>query len=144
MIYPPCFHIVYLSTRSRGAKMKSMPKSSPEKELVKVLNAADVVEFLEYLKSGKRVFWVNFRAGVAKGLGVTVGMTVILGILVWVLTMLVDLPLVGEYFKEAQSYVTEYAENTNYKADFEVMNQQLQEINENIVKEDTQTPPPQN
>ena len=124
--------------------MKSMPKSSPEKELVKVLNAADVVEFLEYLKSGKRVMWVNFRAGVAKGLGVTVGMTVVLGILVWVLTMLVDLPLVGEYFKEAQSYVTEYAENTNYKADFEVMNQQLQEINENIVKEDTQTPPPQN
>ena len=124
--------------------MKSMPKSSPEKELVKVLNAADVVEFLEYLKSGKRVFWVNFRAGVAKGLGVTVGMTVILGILIGVLTMLVDLPLVGQYFKEAQSYVTEYAENTNYKADFEAMNQQLQEINENIVKEDTQTPSPQN
>ena len=124
--------------------MKSMPKSSPEKELVKVLNAADVVEFLEYLKSGKRVFWVNFRAGVAKGLGVTVGMTLILGILVWVLTMLVDLPLVGEYFQDAQSYVTEYAENTNYKADFEVMNQQLQEINENISKEETQAPPPQN
>jgi hypothetical protein len=124
--------------------MKSMPKSSPEKELVKVLNAADVVEFLEYLKSGKRVFWVNFRAGVAKGLGVTVGMTVILGFLVWVLTMLVDLPLVGEYFKDAQSYVTEYAENTNYKADFEVMNQQLQEINENTRKKETQAPPPQN
>ena len=118
--------------------MKSMPKSSPEKELVKVLNAADVVEFLEYLKSGRRVFWVNFRAGVAKGLGVTMGMTVVLGILVWVLTMLVDLPLVGEYFKDAQSYVTEYAENTNYKADFEVMNQQLQEINENTRKEEAQ------
>ena len=124
--------------------MKSMPKSSPEKELVKVLNAADVVEFLEYLKSGRRVFWVNFRAGVAKGLGVTVGMTVILGILIWVLTMLVDLPLVGEYFKDAQSYVTEYAENTNYKADFEVMNQQLQEINENTRREETEAPPPQN
>ena len=124
--------------------MKSMPKSSPEKELVKVLNAADVVEFLEYLKSGKRVFWINFRAGVAKGLGVTVGMTVILGILIWTLTMLVDLPLVGEYFQDAQSYVTEYAENTNYKADFEVMNQQLQDINENTRKEETQAPPPQN
>ena len=124
--------------------MKSIPKSSPEKELVKVLNAADVVEFLEYLKSGKRVFWVNFRAGVAKGLGVTVGMTLILGVIAWVLTMLVDLPLVGEYFQDAKSYVTEYAENTNYKADFEVMNQQLQEINENTRKEETQTPPPQN
>lgn len=116
--------------------MKSMPKSSPEKEFVKVLNAADVVEFLEYLKSGKRVFWVNFKAGVAKGLGVTVGMTLILGIIAWVLTMLVDLPLVGEYFEDAKSYVTEYAENTNYKSDFEVMNQQLQEINENTSKED--------
>ena len=117
--------------------MKSMPKSSPEKELVKALNAADVVEFLEYLKSGKRVFWVNFKAGVAKGLGVTVGMTLILGVIAWVLTMLVDLPLVGEYFEDAKSYVTEYAENTNYKSDFEVMNQQLQEINENTSKEDT-------
>jgi len=124
--------------------MKSMPKSSPEKELVKVLNAADVVEFLEYLKSGRRIFWVNFKAGVAKGLGVTVGMTVILGVIVWVLTMLVDLPLVGEYFQDAKSYVTEYAENTNYKADFEVMNQQLQEINENTSSEETQAPPPEN
>ena len=124
--------------------MKSMPKSSPEKELVKVLNAADVVEFLEYLKSGRRIFWVNFRAGVAKGLGVTVGMTVILGVIVWVLTMLVDLPLVGEYFQDAKSYVTEYAENTNYKADFEVMNQQLQEINENTRGEETQAQPPEN
>ena len=116
--------------------MKSMPKSSPEKELVKVLDAADVLEFLEYLKSGKRVFWINFKAGVAKGLGVTVGMTLILGVIAWVLTMLVDLPLVGEYFEDAKSYVTEYAENTNYKSDFEVMNQQLQEIIENTSKED--------
>lgn len=123
--------------------MKSMPKSSPEKELVKVLNAADVVEFLEYLKSGKRVFWINFKAGVAKGLGVTMGMTVVIGLLVWVLTMLVDLPLVGEYFKDAQSYVTEYAENTNYKADFEVMNEQLQEIKENTSREEVQVPPPE-
>ena len=115
--------------------MNSIPKTSPEKELVKVLNAADVVDFIEYLQSGKRVMWLNFKAGVAKGLGVTVGMTLILGILVWVLTMLVDLPLVGEYFADAQSYVTEYAENTNYKEDFNEMNQQLQEINENIKKE---------
>ena len=62
--------------------------------------------------------WINFRAGVARGFGVTVGMTVVLGILVWVLTMLVDLPLVGDYFRNAEQYVSEYAENTNYKEDF--------------------------
>ena len=111
--------------------MSSIPKSSPDKELVKVFEAAGVVDFLEYLQSGKRVMWLNFKAGVAKGLGITVGMTVILGVLVWVLTILVDVPLVGQYFAEAKSYVTEYAENTNYKADFEELNRQLKEINEN-------------
>lgn len=114
--------------------MNSIPKSSPDKELIKVFEAAGVVDYLEYLQSGKRIMWVNFKAGVARGLGITVGMTVILGVLVWVLTLLVDLPLVGEYFADAVSYVTEYAENTNYKTDFEVMNEQLQEINENTKK----------
>jgi hypothetical protein len=59
-------------------------------------------------------------------------MTVVVGIIVWVLTMLVDLPLVGEYFEDAQSYLTEYAENTNYQSDFDEMNRLLTEINENI------------
>ena len=122
--------------------MKSMPKSSPDKELVKVFEAAGVVDFLEYLQSGKRIMWINFRAGVAKGVGVTVGMTFILGILAWVLTMLVDLPLIGDYFTDAKQYVTEYAEITNYKDDFALMNQQLDEINKNLQNESTPEPPP--
>jgi hypothetical protein len=121
--------------------MKSIPKSTPDKELVKVFEAAGVVDFLEYLQSGKRIMWINFKAGVAKGLGITIGMTFILGILVGVLTMLVDLPLVGDYFAEAQQYITEYAENTNYKEDFAVMNQQLQEINDNLEDDSVSEPP---
>jgi len=121
--------------------MKSMPKSSPDRELVKVFEAAGVVDFLEYLQSGKRIMWINFRAGVAKGVGVTVGMTFILGMLAWVLTMLVDLPLIGDYFTDAKQYVTEYAENTNYKADFAVMTEQLEQINENLEDESTPEPP---
>ena len=111
--------------------MKSMPKSSPEKELVKVFEAAGVVDYLEYLQSGKRIMWVNFKAGIARGFGVTVGMTVVLGGFIWVLTMLVDLPLVGEYFAEAKRHVNEYADNTNYTDEFLEMNQLLREINEN-------------
>lgn len=122
--------------------MKSMPKSSPDKEIVKLFEAAGVVEFLEYLQSGKRIMWLNFKAGVARGLGITVGMTFILGIIVWVLTMLVDLPLVGEYFADARHYITEYAENTNYKEDFAEMNKQLQEINETLDNEPVSETPP--
>ena len=112
--------------------MNSRPKSSPDKELVKIFEAAGVVDYLEYLQSGKRILWVNFRAGIARGFGVTVGMTLVVGVFIWVLTMLVDLPLVGEYFGDAKQYVNEYAENTNYTDEFADMNQLLREINENI------------
>jgi hypothetical protein len=122
--------------------MKSMPKSSLDKELVKVFKAGGVVDYLEYLQSGKRIMWVNFTAGIAKGLGITLGMTLVLGILVWVLTMLGDVPFVGDYFAEAQHYIVDYAENTNYKADFEEMNQLLRDINENTKEAVTSLPEP--
>ncbi|NOR19559.1 MAG: hypothetical protein GQ538_05670, partial [Xanthomonadales bacterium] len=95
---------------------------------------AGVVEYLEYLQSGKRIMWLNFKAGIAKGLGLTLGMTVVLGVFIWVITMLVDLPVVGEYFVEAEQYLTEFADNTNYSDEFAEMNQLLREINENIKK----------
>jgi len=112
--------------------MKSIPNSSPDKEIIKAFEAAGVVDYLEYLQSGKRIMWVNFKAGIAKGFGITIGMTVVLGVFVWLLTMLVDLPIVGEYFGEAKLYLTEYADNTNYTDEFSEMNQLLREINENI------------
>lgn len=112
--------------------MKSRPKTSPEAELVKTFDAAGVIEYLEYIKSGKRMLWLNFTAGVAKGLGLTIGMTVVLGFFVWLTTMLVNLPLVGEYFEEAGQYVTEYAESTNYSEEMTTMNNLLYEINENL------------
>ena len=111
--------------------MKSKPKSSPDKELIKVFEAAGVVDYLEYLQSGKRIMWVNFKAGIAKGFGITIGMTVVVAIFIWILTMLMDLPLIGEYFQEAKIYVDEYKESTNYTDEFSEMNQLLREINEN-------------
>jgi hypothetical protein len=111
--------------------MTSRPKSSPDKELIKVLEAGGAVEYLEYLQSGKRILWVNFKAGVAKGFGVTIGMTLVLGVFVWTMTQLVDLPVVGEYFEDAKQFAIDYTEKTNYSDDFMEMNRLLQEINEN-------------
>jgi len=114
--------------------MKPSPKTSQDKELVKGFEAAGVVDYLEYLQSGKRIMWTNFRAGIAKGFGITIGMTVVLGIFIWILTKLVSLPVIGEYFEEVEKYVNEYAEKTNYTEEFAEMNQLLREINENTKK----------
>ena len=126
--------------------MKSEPKTSPDKEIIKTFEAGGVVDYLEYLQSGKRVFWVNFKAGIAKGLGVTVGMTVVVGIVVWVLTMLINLPILGEYFADAKEYVTEYADSTNYEDEFAEQIRLLKEIDKNMktdantkVEENTET-----
>jgi hypothetical protein len=108
------------------------PKNSPDAELVKVFKAAGVVDFMQYLQSGRSILWINFKAGVAKGLGMTLGMTVVLGLLIWALAKLVALPVVGEYFADAQDYVKEYVEKTDYKGEFVEMNRLLQEINENM------------
>lgn len=95
---------------------------------MRTLEAAGVVEYLEYLGSGKRVLWLNFKAGVAKGLGITLGMSVVVGLVVWGLTMLVDLPLVGEYARDAVGWVKEYQESTNYNEEFQEMNALLRDI----------------
>jgi hypothetical protein len=108
--------------------MSSITKSSPDKEIIKSFEAGGVVEYLEYLQSGKRIMWVNFKAGVAKGFGVTVGATLVLGVAIWILTMMVDLPVVGEYFAQAEQYITEYAEKTNYEDEFAEQIRLLQEI----------------
>jgi hypothetical protein len=108
--------------------MTSPPKESPDKELVKVFQAAGVVEYLQYLQSSKVVLWTNFKAGVARGFGVTVGMTVVLGVFIWVLTKLINLPVIGEYFGEAQKFIQEYSEKTDYSDEFGEMNGLLREI----------------
>jgi len=117
--------------------MKPPEKDTDGATLLATFEAAGVVEYLEYLQSGKRLLWLNFKAGVAKGLGITIGMTVVLGLFVWVMTLLVDLPLVGEYFEQASDYVTEYADSTNYSDALAEMNTLLGEINENLKKPDT-------
>ena len=76
--------------------------------------------------------WTNFLAGITRGFGITIGMTVVLAIFIWILTQLVSLPFVGEYFEKIEVQIQEYMERTNYTDEFQEMNRLLQEINENL------------
>ena len=111
--------------------MNPEPKTSPNKELLKLFEAAGLVDYLQYLQSDKQIMWNNFKAGVARGFGITIGMSVVLAVIIWLLAKLVYLPVVGEYFEVAQGYVNEYIEKTNYTGEFAEMNRLLGEINQN-------------
>lgn len=114
--------------------MASKPETSPEKELIKTFEAAGVIDYLQYLQSSRKILWTNFQAGIAKGFGLTIGATVVLGIFIWLLTKLVSLPFIGEYFEKIEGQIQEYAERTNYTDEFEEMNRLLRQINDNLQK----------
>ena len=113
------------------AEKQTTTDTSPDKEIIRSFEAGGVVEYLEYLQDEKRLMWLNFKAGIAKGLGITVGASLILGLVIWMLTKLVALPFVGEYFEQAEDYVSDLAEKADYSEDFAEMNRLLRQVEEN-------------
>jgi len=73
------------------------------KDLERIVTMFDQVgfsEFVMYLKSPRRIILWNFVAGMFRGLGIVVGMTIVVAGLVWVMSKMVDFPLIGEYFED--------------------------------------------
>lgn len=104
-----------------------MPKDT-EKHIKETFDSQGVLDFLEYIQSPWRIFWSNFLAGVSRGFGIVVGMSVVLGLAIWIIAQMVSLPWVGEYFQKVQEYIVSYAEQTNYTSEFNEINQNLIEI----------------
>jgi len=96
---------------------KKAPKNTKDIEaaqkelhnLKRILDGAGFSDFVRYLRSPWRIMWVNFWAGVFRGLGILIGMTVVVALLVWFLTKLVDFPLIGEYFEQMLDAIKIYA-----------------------------------
>lgn len=110
---------------------KVKPLSKREKQL-----AAEAMEyFIQYVSSPWRIIWVNFLAGIFRGLGALIGASIVLALVIWVLTLLVDVPLVGEYAKDVKATMSSYVKDTNYNDDFDRIGDTLDRI-ELELKED--------
>lgn len=86
-----------------------------KKDLERLLRIFDMVgfnDFMEYLASPRRILLWNFIAGMAKGFGIVVGMTLVVALLVWFLTKMVDFPLIGEYFEKILELIDTAAPGT--------------------------------
>ncbi|MOA61969.1 hypothetical protein D3C78_1872450 [compost metagenome] len=70
-----------------------------------MLEKADFKDILENYTNPKKRVLTNFVAGLSRGLGLSVGTFVILGLLGWLLSLFVDLPMVGDYIKSLQDYI---------------------------------------
>lgn len=74
-------------------------------QIAEALDKAEIQDIIENYSSVKRRLVVNFIAGAARGLGLSLGTIVVLGILGFILSQLVDMPLIGEYIAQLLDYV---------------------------------------
>lgn len=100
--------------------------------------AADTVEnFMRYLANPWRMMWVNFIAGIFRGLGAVIGASVVIAIMVWLLSLFVNTPLIGKYARQVEQEIQTHLDKTNYNDEFDRLSDSLERIEQ--VLENTST-----
>ena len=91
------------------AARKSKPQSTREQQLDASRAAASLVgaeEFMELLNDRWRFAWLNFRAGIYRGIGLTIGVALIIVALGWAVTVFGGLPYIGDFFRSIEQNAT--------------------------------------
>lgn len=92
--------------------------------------AESMEKFVLYVSSPWRVIWVNFVAGIFRGLGAVIGASIVIALIIWVLSLFTNLPLVGFYAQEIEDMVSSYVYQTNYNDEFDRIGNTLERIEE--------------
>ena len=123
--------------------IKKLPKEEVDKIewLIDAIQAAGVEEFMDYIRSPWKMLWPNFVAGIARGFGALVWAAIVVTLIGWTLSLMIDIPLIGKrlepYVEKVQIEFKKYTEATNYKEDFGAMQVLLWDIKEELEKTNT-------
>ncbi len=93
--------------------MTNQPNSIPDEEylnrleqvteqLTRTMEKTRIAEYVQYLERPGRLLWTNFLIGVARGLGSTIGLAIVLGLLVFFLQnlLMLNLPLISDFIAD--------------------------------------------
>lgn len=71
-------------------------------ELSLAMDKMNIAEYVEFLRNPRRIIYVNFLGGLARGFGIGIGATVLAAVFLLLLTRLVqfNLPVIGRYIAE--------------------------------------------
>lgn len=78
-------------------------------EITLAMEKIKIAEYVEYLNNIRRMLFINFLAGIARGLGMAVGFTLLGALLIYILRriVLLNLPLIGDFIAEIVQLVNE-------------------------------------
>ncbi|GAB7387686.1 hypothetical protein BSNK01_15230 [Bacillaceae bacterium] len=74
-------------------------------KLAALLEKARIGDLIENYSRPRRVLYINFLVGLARGLGLTIGTALVLTVLGFVLKEFVSLPYIGQYISDIVEYV---------------------------------------
>jgi hypothetical protein len=77
-------------------------------QIAHMLDKAEFKDIVENYTNPKKRIITNFTAGLSRGLGLSLGTFVVLGLLGYILTIFVDMPLIGKYLGDLQKYIDAY------------------------------------
>lgn len=71
-------------------------------ELALAMEKMKIAEYVEYMNNTRKLLWMNMLAGIARGLGMAVGFTILGALVIIILRRLVllNLPLIGNLIAE--------------------------------------------
>ncbi len=91
--------------KSEALPEKTIAEMQPEEalqatieQLTRVMEKTRIAEYVQYLDHPWRLLWNNFLIGIARGLGSTIGLAIILAILFFILQHIVmlNLPVISD------------------------------------------------
>lgn len=124
----------------RVKQIDKLPQSEQDtiEWLVDAIGAVGLDEFMEYIRSPWKMLWPNFVAWVARGFGALVWAAIVIALVWWVLSTLIDLPLIGKklepYVSQVQTEFSKFTEATNYNPHFTRMESTLESIHAELKK----------
>lgn len=71
-------------------------------ELTRTMEKTRIAEYVQYLEHPGKLLWTNFLIGVARGLGGTIGLAVVLGFFVYFVQKLImlNLPVISDFIAD--------------------------------------------
>ncbi|MEW6106863.1 MAG: DUF5665 domain-containing protein, partial [Bacillota bacterium] len=79
-------------------------------DLSLAMDKMNIAEYVEFLRNPRRIIYVNFLGGLARGFGIGIGATVLAAVFLLVLSRLVqlNLPVIGRFIAEIVKIVSEH------------------------------------
>jgi hypothetical protein len=91
------------NNKDESKKIVAQEPGNPE--LIKKFDFWGFTDFIAFLKSPTKIFFLNLLAGIGRGLGFALGFTILTAIVILLLRRAVSVPVIGEYISKVLEFV---------------------------------------